>query len=312
MYTYNKQIITAAVIASMSALSACSSDDDDEEVEPTTADVSIQFAAQVNGADFTCGDTYTGVGTGGHDFQMTDFRLYVHEVHIHDALTDETHEVALTQDGIWQLDDVVLLDFADGSTGCTDSSPEMNTTVKGTVTVPATIDLATAEVCFEVGLPVEKNHLDEATAASPLNASGMLWAWKIGRKFIRIDGFGDPTGVNEPFNIHLGSQGCPATGAGTAPPTSECTEPNTFEVCIANFDVENSVIAVDPALILEGNDVSTNLSLGGTAKPGCQSFIDDDDCEEIMPRLGLNYDYGRSVTGVKSTHSAGQKLFSKQ
>jgi len=55
MYTYNKQIITAAVIASMSALSACSSDD--EEVEPATADVSIQFAAQVNGTDFTCGDT---------------------------------------------------------------------------------------------------------------------------------------------------------------------------------------------------------------------------------------------------------------
>lgn len=308
---------TVLVLSSAIALTACSDSDGDgvpDEIQSTTENVTIQFAAQMNGADFACGQTYTGIGTGPHDFMVTDFRMYIHDAHIHDELTGEEYEIELTQDGVWQLDDVAMLDFEDATNGCTGTA-ETNTVVKGSVTVPATVDLSATEVCFEVGLPEDKNHIDEATAASPLNASGMLWAWKIGRKYIRIDGVGDPSGTANAFNIHLGAQGCPA-GSATEEPVTACTVPNTFEVCVENFDVENSVIAVNPAGILEGNDVSVNLSTNGmgvsTAKPGCQSFIDDDDCEEVMPRLGLNYDYGRSASGVKSVYAGEQKMFSKQ
>ncbi len=175
------------------------------------------------------------------------------------------------------------------------------------MTIPAAVDLDNTEVCFTVGVPVDKNHLDVNAAASPLNDASMYWAWKTGYKYVRIDGVGDPSGTPNPFVLHLGAQGCPGA-SNTAPPDSACTVPNTFEVCIANFDVNNDVIAVDPANVFEGNDVSTNSG----AKPGCMSFIDDDDCEEIMPRLGLDYTYGRSATGVASTYTAGQRLFNKQ
>ncbi len=303
----NNQLPLTLVIASSIALTACSNDD--VALAPAPApdlaeDVAISFAAQVNGQDFTCGQTHTGVGTGGNDYKVNDFRMYVHNAHIHDALTGDDHAIELTQDGVWQRDNVTLLDFEDG---CATGTAETNKVMAGKVTVPDTVDLADAEVCFTVGVPEDKNHLDVNAVESPLNDSSMFWAWKIGYKYIRIDGVGDPTGVANPFVLHLGAQGCPGA-SNTAPPDSACTVPNTFEVCIANFDVENDVIAVDPARVFEGNDVTTNHG----AKPGCMSFIDDDDCEEIMPRLGLDYTYGRSATGVASTYTAGQRLFSKQ
>jgi len=305
----SNQLPAAFFVLSTLAITACSKDDVaaivDEVIPSTTEDVSINFAAQVNGADFTCGQTYTGVGTGGDDYKVNDFRIYVHDAHIHDALTGENHAIELTQDGVWQRDNVALLDFEDG---CSTGTVETNNVLAGKVTVPATIDLADAEVCFTVGVPEEKNHLDVSAVASPLNDASMYWAWKTGYKYIRIDGVGDPTVAANPFVLHLGAQGCPDPMTATEAPATPCTVPNTFKVCIANFDVKNDVIAVDPAFVFEGNDVTVNYG----AKPGCMSFIDDDDCEEIMPRLGLDYAYGRSSTGVESTYTAGQRLFSKQ
>jgi uncharacterized repeat protein (TIGR04052 family) len=310
MKLFSNQLPAAFFVFSTMALTACSSSDSSSQTSTatsstsTTEDVSINFAAQVNGADFACGQTYTGIGTGGDDYKVNDFRLYVHDAYIHDELTGETHMIELTQDGVWQRDNVALLDFEDG---CSTGTVETNNVLAGKVTVPATVDLADAEVCFTVGVPEDKNHLDVSAVASPLNDASMYWAWKTGYKYIRIDGVGDPAGTPNPFVLHLGAQGCPGV-SNTAAPDSSCTVPNTFEVCIANFDLKNDVIAVDPAFVFEGNDVTDNHG----AKPGCMSFIDDDDCEEIMPRLGLDYEYGRSLTGVESTYTAGQRLFSKQ
>ncbi len=298
--------LPVAIMAAPILMSACSNSN-----APAPQDVSIKFAAQVNGADFTCGQTYTGIGVTGSDFQVNDFRLYIHDIHIHDDATGVQYPIELVQDGQWQLDNVAMLDFenSNDSASC-NGTTETNTMVQGKVTVPASVDLSNTEVCFTVGVPADKNHIDEATAASPLNASGMLWAWKVGRKYIRIDGVGDPTGVNNKFNLHLGAQGCPGASA-TAPPSAACSVPNTFEACVSNFDVVNSVIAVDPAPVLAGNDITVNLDGGATAKPGCQSFVDDNDCEEIIPRLGLDYSYGR-VSGTPSVYTGGQVMFSKQ
>jgi uncharacterized repeat protein (TIGR04052 family) len=286
-------------------LIACSSSDSiDADV---TRDVAVEFAAKVNGADFNCGQTYTGVGTGGHDFVVNDFRMYVHNASISDPTSASEYPVDLVQDGVWQLDDLTLLDFEDG---CATGTPELNSNINGQVTVPAGIDMSQLQVCFTVGVPADKNHLDSATAASPLNASGLLWAWKVGRKYLRIDGFGDPGVLNNPFNLHLGAQGCPGASP-TAPPTSECTVPNTMRVCVDAFDPATHRVAVDIGSVLEGNDVSINLAGGPTARPGCMSFIDDNDCEEIMPRLGLDYAYGR-VSGTASIYTGGQRMFSRE
>jgi len=283
------------------SIAGCSDSDNDEQ-----RDITIDLAAKVNGADFNCGQTYTGVGTGGHEYIVNDFRMYVHAVHIKDEDGKE-YPVSLTQDGVWQFDNLSLLDFENG---CAVGTAETNTSIRGEITAPKNIDISEAQVCFTVGVPADKNHIDEATAASPLNASGMLWAWKVGRKYIRIDGFGDPNNLNNPFNIHLGAQGCPGASA-TAPPSSACTVPNTVAVCIDDFDVDNHRIAVDVGSVLEGNNISVNLNGGPTARPGCMSFIDDNDCEEIMPRLSLDYSYGR-VSGTPSVYTGGQRLFSRE
>lgn len=299
-----------AAICGGIALGGCSSSGEDpiaEEDPIVEKDVVIEYAAQVNGADFSCGQTYTGIGTGGDDYQVNDFRLYVHDPYIHDQDTGDKYPIELTQDGVWQQDNVALLDFEDG---CSTGTTETNTVIAGKVAVPESISLDNTEVCFTVGVPADKNHLNvnDATAVeSPLNDSTLWWVWKTGYKYIRIDGVGDPSGTPNPFVLHLGAQGCPGESM-DAPPTSECTVPNTFQACIANFNVETDVIAVDPAFVFEANDVSENQG----AKPGCMSFVDDDDCEEIMPRLGLDYSYGRSLTGVPSSYTGGQRLFSKQ
>ena len=125
MNLFAKQSPIFCVLLSSVMISACSEDEAaailDEIVPPETAEVSVDFAAQVNGADFACGDTYTGIGTGGDDYKVTDFRMYVHDAHIKDPLTSEKHAIELTQDGVWQRDDVALLDFEDG---CDTGTPE--------------------------------------------------------------------------------------------------------------------------------------------------------------------------------------------
>ena len=301
----NKQAVVAAIAGSL-VLTACSNSDTEDPIVET--DVTVLYAAQVNGADFTCGQTYTGIGTGGDDYQVNDFRLYVHDAYITDQSGGQEYPVELTQDGVWQDDNVAMLDFEDG---CATGTAETNTVLSGKISAPRSLDLSDARFCFTVGVPVDMNHLDVNdidTVASPLNDSTMYWAWKTGYKYVRIDGVGDPAGTPNPFVLHLGAQGCPMSGDMTAPPESECTVQNTFQACIANFDIENDVIAVDPAFVFEGNDVSSNHG----AKPGCMSFVDDDDCEEVLPRLGLDYAYGRSLTGVESSYTGGQRLFSKQ
>jgi hypothetical protein len=45
-------------------------------------EVSIRFAAQVNGAAFTCGQSYSGLGSTNATATPTDFRFYVHDVYL--------------------------------------------------------------------------------------------------------------------------------------------------------------------------------------------------------------------------------------
>lgn len=293
-----------AIVAVALGLTACS----DNDPNLVTRDVAIDFAAKVNGADFVCGQTYTGVGSGPHNFRVNDFRLFIHEAHIHDDASGETYHIELTQDGVWQQDELALLDFENGSIGGCSGTDETNTSLRGEVTLLDNVDMTNTEVCFEVGVPASMNHLDPTTAASPLNDNTMQWNWLAGYKYMRIDGSGDPGGANTGFNIHLGAQGCSNGGVGTgAPPTSACTVANTFEVCVDGFNTSTSRVAIDVGSVLAGSNVSVNTA--GTAA-GCMSFIGDEDCVEVMPRLGLDYSYG-GATGT-SSYTGGQAMFSRE
>ncbi len=60
-------LITAAALA----LAACSTVPN----APKTAQVSLNFAAQINGQPFACGQRYDGVGTTRSSITPSDFRM---------------------------------------------------------------------------------------------------------------------------------------------------------------------------------------------------------------------------------------------
>jgi uncharacterized repeat protein (TIGR04052 family) len=319
---FNKRtFLSSLALALPLSLAACGDDDDDghshdadagqnqpdaQAGNPDAASdiaVSLDFAAMVGGEAFACSDangakTYTNLGTAASTVGFKDFRLYVSNVRLIDDADNEV-PVSLTNDGAFQLQTdadghVALLDFEDGTGNCTDSgNANLNTSVLGTVP-PGTY----TGVVFEVGVPFAINHLDVATAESPLNISALYWAWAIGHKFARID----YTVIDgAAWNFHLGSTGC-ATEGMTSPPTEECSKPNRPTIRIENFSHETDVITLDAAAIVADSDLTTNAGM----TPGCMSFSQDEpDCTPLFPNLGIDY-----ATGACIGDCADQSIFS--
>ncbi len=315
----NRIFLTSLGLALPLSLAACGGDDDDgtpaadaaQAADAATGDpdaaadvsVSLDFAAMVGPEVFACSDggnakVYNNIGTANSDVSFKDFRLYVSNIRLID---DADNEVSLTlnNDGAFQLQTesdghVALLDFEDGTANCSETgNANLNTSVTGTVPPGNYTGLV-----FEVGVPFAINHLDVATADSPLNISALYWAWAIGHKFARIDYTVVDGAV---WNFHLGSIGC-ATEGMTSPPTEECSKPNRPTIRIENFSHETDVIELDAAAIVADSDLTTNAGM----TPGCMSFgPDEPDCTPLFPNLGL--DYG---TGACTNDCSGQSVFS--
>jgi uncharacterized repeat protein (TIGR04052 family) len=257
-----------AGLAMTVTLAACSSD------EPADQSFAITFRPQVGNEAFSCSATYTDIGTTASDVQFTDFKLYVSDVRLVTASGAE-EPVALTQDGTWQLDNVALLDF-DNGTGACGGSTETNYEVRGTVPAGSYTGIK-----FTMGIPFALNHGDAATAAAPLNSTDMFWVWNFGYKFLRVDltTTGQPGG----FFVHVGSTGC--NGATfTSPPTS-CDFPNRSTITLTGFNASDDVIVVDPKAIL----AASNVNEDNGDEPGCMSSQTDPECGPIFSRIGLPF-----------------------
>lgn len=288
----------AAICALSTSLIACSSSDsNDPQADDTSVD--LQFVAEVNDAAFSCGSTYSGVGIGvNNQMKLTDLRFYLHDLRFKRA--DGSYDaVTLDQDGAWQVDDVALLDFENG---CSNGSAEMNTSVRGTA--PAnTADYV--GICFKLGLPFDKNHIDDATAVPPLNISSMLWTWTSGRKFLRVDGLGDPDNLAVPYHVHLGSTGCVDTGGDPAP-DSVCANPNVAEICL-DMNPATQQVSVDVGSLLGASDITAATP---NPAPGCMSHNTDPQCIEVLPRLGLPFTHNDGVNPATVYPAQAQQLFS--
>lgn len=253
----------------------------------STEKVTVTFAAKVSGAPFACGTTYEGLGADATKATLTDFRVYVHALRLVDG--DKETPVALDQDGVWQYEDLALLDFEDKKGGCSNGTTETNVTVRGTVPMGTKHDA----VRFKLGVPFALNHADAATAPSPLNLSALFWNWQGGHKFVRIDA--TPEGAMKPFNLHLGSTGCdgdPASGGVTA-----CTNPNVAEIELTGFDAASKTIVVDYGAL-----VATTKLAGpdGGGASGCMSGKTDPECGPIFERLGLDLATGKPKLGAQA------------
>lgn len=273
---------TAAVLAL--AVAACGDDPTDPQ---GPIDVSIPFAAAVNGAPFACGQTYAAVGTSNTTITPVDFRLYVHDVTLLQADGTE-RPVTLTDDGVWQRDGLALLDFEDGSGPCVNGTSATRAVVEGSVEAGNYTGIR-----FTLGVPETMNHADQTTAAAPLDLTGLFWSWNAGYKFARID----HTSAEQPegWFVHLGSTGCEPTGDPTTPATS-CANTHRPTITLTGFDLDSEEIVADYGALLAGADLTQN-----EGAKGCMSFPGDPQCPAVMNAFGLDYE---------GSVSTGQSFFS--
>jgi uncharacterized repeat protein (TIGR04052 family) len=200
--------------------------------------------------------------------------------------------VTLAQDGMWQLDNLALLDFEDGSGPCRNGTAGTNTEVRGSVPAGRYTGLR-----FTLGVPFARNHGDPTTAPAPLNLTALFWNWQGGYKFVKFDtassglngahamaGAGHGGGAASGFSVHLGSTVC-ASAARTEAPSS-CQNPNRVTVQFERFDAATQTVVADIGAVLADANVDVNAP---RTSPGCMSFPNDADCPPVMGALGLGY-----------------------
>lgn len=257
--------------------------------EAAAQPVTIQFAFQAGEQPVTCSTAVEALGTTQSPVQVNDARFYVSNVRMVNDKGEET-PVTLDQDGLWQVDDVALLDFEDASGGCADAgTPELNTSIRGTVPEQTFVcpECEPTAILFDLGVPFALNHLDVTMAPSPLNIPAMWWNWQGGYKFVRIDLKTDAAATDGAWFIHLGSTGCQAPDKNT-PPEQPCTKPNRASIRLDGFDVTQNVIVADLATLL----ADVNLSESTPQPAGCMSGPDDPDCTALIPAFGLDLGTG--------------------
>lgn len=237
--------------------------------------VRLRFAAAVGDVPAACGRSYEGIGTTKSTISFVDFRFYVSNLRLLKADGSE-QPVTLVQDGLWQLDDVALVDFENATGACANGTEQTRDVVEGQAPVGRYVG-----VRFDLGLPFEKNHREATLQPSPLNLSRMFWSWNAGYKFMRMDlkTSGQPQG----WMLHLGSTGCMPTGKPTTVPTS-CTRPNITTVELRDFDLTNDIVELDVKRMLATSNVDINTP---ETAVGCMSGPSDPECGPILAQFGL-------------------------
>ena len=242
--------------------------------------VTLQLAAKVGSADVVCGGTYRGLGSRNANLTVNDLRFFVSNVRLIDR-SGEEHAVTLDQDGVWQYQNVALMDFENATAGCAEQGTvETNTTIRGSVD-----EGDYSGVRFDVGVPFELNHLDPTASPAPLNVFAMGWVWQVGHIFFRAD----LNANNAPWFVHIGSTGCESDSM-TSAPTSPCSNPNIPTVTLTGYTLGSSVITLDLATLLQGVNLS---GVTPDTAPGCMSERNDNECAEVYPNFGISLETGK-------------------
>ena len=243
--------------------------------QPALLPVALRFALTAGGTPVGCGAPIAQVGTTKSTVNLIDARLYVSRVRLVRADGAET-PVLLAQDGLWQVDDVALLDFENASGACANGTEQTRDVIEGSV--PAGTYTG---VRFEVGLPFEKNHRDPTLQPSPLNLSRMFWNWNAGYKFMRFDikSTGQPRG----WLVHLGSTACAPAGSPSTVPVS-CANRNAVTVDLPAFSVARDVVEFDFLSLFATSNVDVNTD---KTAMGCMSGTTDPECAGLFGQLGL-------------------------
>jgi len=292
--------------------------------QAATQKVALRFLPVVGADNFACGKSYDGIGITKSRITPSDFRFYVSEVELIDKQGNAV-PVVLDQDGVWQYQNLALLDFEDGKGACRNGNSGLHQQVSGTVAKGKY-----RGVRFTLGVPFELNHGDPTLAPSPLNLSAMFWAWQSGYKFVKIDmaSNGQPQAAEmrpegsmkervaamekisamkremaassapamkmapraAGYSVHLGSTACTSASLTSAP--GVCKNPNRITVTFDHFDLRKNVIVADVAGLLRDTNVDVNAQ---DSAPGCMSAANDADCPGIFAAFGLPFNEQAAV-----------------
>jgi uncharacterized repeat protein (TIGR04052 family) len=275
--------LVAAALAGAGALGGCAAGE---------RTVEIQVRAEVNGRPLACGTTFSGIGTTQSTWEALEAKLYIHDPVL--LREDGTAEpVVLDQDGRWQRDRFALLDFDDSTGACAPGDADTNLAIRGTVA-----DEDYAGLRFEIGVPVESNHLDAATAPAPLNQPGMWWSWRGGYKFMRFDG---KTRGNAAYYLHLGASDC----TGSVTEGFSCAAGNRPIVTLDGFSANRSAVTFDLAQVWAQVDLDRQIDRRTDFVQGCMSSAMDPECPTVLGALGLALD--GTVTSTPPVFQVGSR-----
>lgn len=263
--------------------------------EPDPLSANIDVDVRVGDVSAACGERFA-VGVSDTEVELADARFFLSRLQARSAAGDWV-DLSLTESD-WQHDGIVLIDVEDGTGACADSG-----TSQTNDTIQATLPDDTYEALrFDVGIPFESNHLDSATAPSPLNAVGMFWAWQGGYKFVRTD-IVVPGDTPSRWNVHIGSTQC-ESAAPTVAPVEPCGRPNRATVTLEGTDptAEGATLSVDLGALFASSEVTVNTE---DTPPGCMSSpAEGADCDPVYAALGLDFETGSCVDDC-----AGQAVF---
>jgi hypothetical protein len=143
--------------------------------------ITINFQATVDDKAFAYGQSYNGIGISKSHITPTDFRFFISQVELIDKKGNAV-PLTLKQDGVWQYQNVALLDFENGTGPCLNGNSGINKKISGTVPKNQYQGLR-----LTLGIPPELNHGDATIAPPPLNVTSLFWTWRAGYKFLRLD-----------------------------------------------------------------------------------------------------------------------------
>lgn len=282
-----------ASLATTLALAACG---DNADAPPDAApqvdaapagptDVTIRFAPKVGTQAFACGQNYAAMGAEATSITPRDFRIYVHDVKL---IKDDGTRVplALAQDGVWQYQNVALLDFENFTGGCADGTPETNTSLRGTVPGGSYTGIV-----FTIGVPEAMNHVDLTSLPAPLNLTGLWWGWGFGHIFMAVVTHTEITtpapGTNDHY-VHIGSIDC--TGDPEMGQSVTCTRPNRPLIELTGFDPTTKTIVADFGAVIAKSSLATSV--------GCHSFSEEP-CAWPFDYVGLNWFTGSQTPSTQ-------------
>lgn len=267
--------LVAVLVAGLLVAGVGCGGEEDKTPAEQTQETRVRFDAVVGAEAFGCGKTFM-IGAPATAVTISDFKAYVSEVKL--KTTTREIEATFVADGVWQTDDVAMLDFEDGTGACANGTAEVNNTL-----VLEHVKLKEGEsitgVSWTFGVPFDYNHKDQASAPSPLNLTSMFWSWQSGYKFLRIDGKAGDAG----WRVHLGSTGCEKDANDVV---TSCAKPNRASVSLSGISGSEPVVRLDVAALMAGVDMTPDAD-GNSAI--CMSSPDHAVCGTIFGALGLSF-----------------------